>query len=48
MKFCDIKGHTELKKRLAAGIDGGRISHAQLFVGAAGSGTLPLALAYTQ
>ena len=48
MKFRDIKGHTELKKRLAAGIDGGRISHAQLFVGAAGSGTLPLALAYTQ
>ena len=48
MRFCDIKGHTELKKRLAAGIDGGRISHAQLFVGAAGSGTLPLALAYTQ
>ena len=48
MRFCDIKGHTELKKRLAAGIDGDRISHAQLFVGAAGSGTLPLALAYTQ
>ena len=48
MRFCDIKGHTELKRRLAAGIDGGRISHAQLFVGAAGSGTLPLALAYTQ
>ena len=48
MRFCDIKGHAELKKRLAAGIDGGRISHAQLFVGAAGSGTLPLALAYTQ
>ena len=48
MRFCDIKGHTELKKRLAAGIDGGRVSHAQLFVGASGSGTLPLALAYTQ
>ena len=48
MRFCDIKGHAELKRRLAAGIDGGRISHAQLFVGAAGSGTLPLALAYTQ
>jgi DNA polymerase-3 subunit delta' len=48
MRFCDIKGHAELKRRLAAGVDGGRISHAQLFVGAAGSGTLPLALAYTQ
>ena len=48
MRFCDIVGHADLKRRLAAGIDGGRISHAQLFVGAAGSGTLPLALAYTQ
>lgn len=48
MRFCDIKGHTELKRRLAAGVDGGRISHAQLFVGAAGSGTLALAVAYTQ
>ena len=48
MRFCDVKGHADLKRRLAAGIDGGRISHAQLFVGAAGSGTLPLALAYTQ
>ena len=48
MRFCDIKGHTELKKRLAAGIDGGRISHAQLFAGAAGSGTLALATAYIQ
>ena len=48
MKFCDIKGHTELKKRLAAGIDGGRISHAQLFTGIMGAGTLPLAVAYAQ
>lgn len=48
MRFCEVKGHTELKRRLAAGIDGGRISHAQLFVGAAGSGTFALALAYTQ
>ena len=48
MKFSDIIGHSDLKRRLAAGIDGGRISHAQLFVGTAGSGTLALALAYTQ
>ena len=48
MRFCDIIGHHDLKRRLAAGIDGGRISHAQLFVGTAGSGTLALALAYTQ
>lgn len=48
MRFCDVIGHGDLKKRLAAGVDGGRISHAQLFVGSAGSGTLALALAYTQ
>ena len=48
MRFCDVIGHGDLKKRLAAGVDGGRISHAQLFVGAAGSGTQALALAYTQ
>ena len=48
MRFCDVIGHSDLKKRLAAGVDGGRISHAQLFVGTAGSGTLALALAYTQ
>ena len=29
-------------------IDSGRISHAQLFTGAAGAGTLPLAIAYVQ
>ena len=48
MRFADIKGQEELKRRLAAGIDAGRISHAQLFAGAAGAGTLPLALAYVQ
>ena len=48
MRLCDVIGHADLKRRLAAGIDGGRVSHAQLFVGAAGSGTLALALAYTQ
>ena len=48
MKFSDIVGHDELKRRLAAQIDAGRVSHAQLFTGAAGYGTLPMALAYVQ
>lgn len=48
MRFSDIIGHDELKQRLAAQIDTGRISHAQLFSGAAGHGSLPLALAYVQ
>ena len=48
MKFADIIGHDDLKRRLAAQIDAGRVSHAQLFSGLAGYGTLPLALAYVQ
>lgn len=48
MKFRDIIGHDELKRRLAAQVDAGRVSHAQLFTGLAGHGTLPLALAYVQ
>jgi DNA polymerase-3 subunit delta' len=48
VRFSDIQGHTELKSRLVKAIDTGRVSHAQMFTGAAGSGTLPLALAYIQ
>lgn len=48
MRFSDIIGHDELKRRLAAQIDMGRVSHAQLFTGLSGYGTLPLALAYVQ
>ena len=48
MKFSDIIGHDELKRRLAQQIDTGRVSHAQLFTGLAGYGSLPMALAYTQ
>lgn len=48
MRFADIIGHDDLKARLKAQIDAGRISHAQLFSGEAGYGTLPLALAYVQ
>ena len=48
MKFRDIIGHDELKARLRAQINAGRVSHAQLFTGEVGYGTLPLALAYVQ
>ena len=48
MIFADIIGHAALKRRLATQIDAGRVSHAQLFTGLAGYGTLPLALAYVQ
>ncbi len=48
MRFTDIIGHQELKRRLVESIDKGRVSHAQLFSGAAGAGTLPLAIAYAQ
>ena len=48
MRFADIIGQVELKRKLAENIDRGRISHAQLFTGEAGVGTLPLALAYAQ
>lgn len=48
MRFADIIGQTELKRHLASSIDAGRISHAQLFTGIAGTGALPLATAYAQ
>ena len=48
MRFADIIGHQSLKQRLVESIDKGRVSHVQLFSGEAGSGTLPLAIAYAQ
>lgn len=48
MRFSDIIGQEELKRHLTDSIDKGRISHAQLFTGIAGAGTLPLAIAYAQ
>ena len=48
MQFADIIGQSALKRHLAESIDRGRISHAQLFTGAAGTGSLPLAIAYAQ
>lgn len=48
MRFADIIGQSSLKEHLARSVDAGRISHAQLFTGIAGAGTLPLAVAYSQ
>lgn len=48
MLFSDILGQEHLKNHLAKSVDNGRISHAQLFVGPEGSGTLPMAIAYAQ
>lgn len=48
MRFADIIGHEALKRHLRESISRGRISHAQLFTGAAGTGALPLAMAYAQ
>ena len=48
MKFNDIYGLEEEKKRLVQTVKENRISHAQLFLGGEGSGNLALALAYAQ
>ena len=46
MFFRQVIGHTTLKKKLIRSALEDRISHAQLFLGPEGSGTLPLALAF--
>lgn len=48
MQFKDIIGQEELKRHLVRSVDQGRVSHAQLFTGAAGQGSLALAVAYFQ
>ena len=48
MLFKDVLGLSHLKNHLTSSADAGRIPHAQLFVGPEGSGTLPMALAYSQ
>lgn len=48
MLFNEILGLEHIKKHLATTADNGRVSHAQLFVGAEGSGILPMAVAYAQ
>ncbi len=48
MLFSEIIGQSALKKKLVQSVKDRRISHAQLFFGNEGTGTLPLVLAYAQ
>jgi len=48
VQFSDVVGHTALKQQLAREVDHDKISHAQLFLGDAGHGPLPLALSFIQ
>ncbi len=48
MQFKDIVGQEAIKKHLIQTVKDERISHAQLFLGPEGSGSLGLALAYAQ
>lgn len=46
--FKDVIGHHDIKRQLIASLRTGRISHAQLFAGDTGYGSLALALALAQ
>lgn len=46
MIFAQIPGHKETKEKLIRSVHDERVSHAQLFTGPAGCGSLALALAY--
>ncbi len=48
MRFADIPGHEDVKRRLRQMVDEGRIPHALLFEGPAGSGKFALARALAQ
>ena len=48
MTFDHIIGLDHIKNHLKTSADQGRIAHAQLFCGANGSGTLPMAIAYAR
>lgn len=48
MNWEQIVGHQELKNLLKDSISNNRVSHAQLFVGKDGYGTLPLAMAFAK
>lgn len=48
MRFADIIGQDYIKKMLRRGVDSGRVSHAQMFSGESGAGSLALAIAYAQ
>ena len=48
MRFRDIIGQEDVKKRLILTAQQGRVPHAQLFAGRQGVGKLQLAIAYAQ
>ncbi|WP_316819444.1 hypothetical protein [Pedobacter gandavensis] len=48
MQFKDIIGQEQIKAQLVQTVAENRVSHAQLFLSAEGSGALPLAIAYAQ
>lgn len=48
MLFKDVIGQEEVKAQLVEAVEQNRLSHALLFLGREGSGTLPLALAFAQ
>jgi len=48
MQFKEILGHKEIKNHLINSVQNNRVSHAQLFLGPEGSGSLALAIAYAQ
>lgn len=48
MQFKEIVGHQSIKNHLISSVKNNRVSHAQLFLGPEGSGSLALALAYAQ
>jgi DNA polymerase-3 subunit delta' len=48
MQFKQIVGQEAIKQRLINSVKENRVSHAQLFLGPGGAGSLPLAVAYAQ
>ena len=48
MQFKDVVGHSKLKDRLINGVRKNKISHAHLFIGDPGHGSLGLAIAFAQ
>jgi len=48
MQFRDIIGQEKVKAKLLSAYKEGRVAHTQLFLGPEGSGSLPLAIAFSQ
>jgi len=48
VRFSEIIGQEEVKERLRKSVAENKVAHTQLFLGAEGSGALPLAIAFAQ